>query len=368
MPLRCRPISTRAIRSGRQIVFAPHRDQRVDGGVGVAAARIGFDSDLHGFIGAAEAGDGFCRVGVIGVADQQPVLAFHGFSGSDKSLLGECRGDHAVHGGGADLVALVPGAVDQKLQRSGGLAAGDAERGDQLLFGQAEQLARGGSGAIGAGGRGGMEAACVVRGGIQRVAETAADFIAGDDRGEYLAAGCADHLADGKRCGHHRCARMQRRVRVGIIEVQRVAECAVQQRGDGGGVGLAVAEHGGVACAIHPQCRKHREDGGRGVGFLARTHGASQKVQRQHLGALQDVLRNGVECQVLDIGGQRRGFMCHFFVPLSWRHVKQPNRCVQAPAPTICSARLCEHPQTLPEMRHRPKIVISSTRARTVRC
>src|ERR1700730_14690819 len=82
--------------------------------------------------------------------------------------------DHAVHRGGADLIALVPGAVDQNLQRARGLAAGDAERRDDLRLRQPEQFCRRGRGAIGAGGGGGVKTAGIMRGGIERVAEPAA--------------------------------------------------------------------------------------------------------------------------------------------------------------------------------------------------
>src|SRR6202043_3156536 len=43
--------------------------------------------------------------------------------------------------------------------------------------------------AVGPGRRGGMEAARIVRGGIERIAEPAADFVAGDDRGQHSAPG-----------------------------------------------------------------------------------------------------------------------------------------------------------------------------------
>ena len=41
----------------RQIVLAAHRDQRIERGVGIAAARIGLYADLHGLVDLAETGD-----------------------------------------------------------------------------------------------------------------------------------------------------------------------------------------------------------------------------------------------------------------------------------------------------------------------
>ena len=134
MPLRCRPISTRLTWSGVRLCSRRIAMMRVERGMGVAAARIGFNADLHGLVGRAEARDRLVRMGVVAVADEQAVLAFDRFGRADEVVARQRGGDHAVHGGGADLIALVPGAVDQELQRARGLAAGDAEGGDDLLL------------------------------------------------------------------------------------------------------------------------------------------------------------------------------------------------------------------------------------------
>ena len=109
--------------------------------MGIAAARIGLYADLHGLVDLAETGDRLVRMRVVAVADQKAVLALDRFGGADKIIARQSRRDHAVHGGGADLVALVPGAVDQELQRARGLAAGDAKRRDDLLFGSPNNFA-----------------------------------------------------------------------------------------------------------------------------------------------------------------------------------------------------------------------------------
>ena len=159
-------------------------------------------------------------MGVVAVADQQAVLALDRFGGADEIVARQGGRDHAVHRGGADLVALVPGAVDQELQRSRGLAAGDAECRDDLIFRQPEQLCRGCRRAIGSRRGGGMKAARIMRGGIERVAEPAAHFIAGDNGGQHVAARSPDQLADRERGRHHRRARMQRGIRVRIVEIE----------------------------------------------------------------------------------------------------------------------------------------------------
>ena len=95
-----------------------------------------------------------------------------------------------------------------------------------------------------------MKAVLVMRGRIERVAEPAAHFIAGDDRGQHVAAGGADHFADRERGRHHGRARMQRGIRMGIVEVEGMAERAVEQRRHRRRPGLGVAEHGGFALAV----------------------------------------------------------------------------------------------------------------------
>ena len=262
-------------------------------------------------VGLAEPGDRLVRMRVVGVAGEQAVLALDRFARADEIVARQRRGDHAIHRGGADLVALVPGAVDQELQRARGLAAGDAEGGDDLLLGQAEQFARGGRRAIGAGGRGRVEAARVMRGRVERVAEPAADLIARDDRGQHVAARRADHLADGEGGRNHRRARMQRGIRVRIVEIEGMAERAVEQCRDRRRPGLAVAEHGGLALGVERERLQHLQDRGGRFRLAAGPDGAAEEIQRQHLGAIQHFRRNILVFQVDDIGGERCGFVSH---------------------------------------------------------
>src|SRR6266576_6077041 len=59
----------------RQIVLPAHRDQRIERGVGVAAARIGLYANLHGLVSLAEPGNRSVGMRVVAVADQKAVLA-----------------------------------------------------------------------------------------------------------------------------------------------------------------------------------------------------------------------------------------------------------------------------------------------------
>ena len=172
----------------RQIVLAPHRDQRIECGMGVAAARIRLYANLERLIGFAEAGGRLVGMRVVAVAARgSPCLPSTDSVEPTKSLRASVAAMTPFIAAAPDLVALVPGAVDQKLQRACGLAAGHAEGGDDLVLRQAEQFARGRRRAIGSRGRGWMKAARIMRGRIERVAEPAADFIAGHDRGQHVA-------------------------------------------------------------------------------------------------------------------------------------------------------------------------------------
>ena len=249
--------------------------------------------------------------GVVAVADQKAVLALDRFGRADEIVARQRGRDHAVHRGGADLVALVPGAVDQELQRARGLAAGDAERRDDLVLRQPEQFSRRRGRAIGSRRRGRMKAARVMRGRIERVAEPAAHFIAGHDRGQHVAAGGADHFADRERGRHHRRARMQRGVRMGVVEIERMAERAVEQRCHRRASRSCIAEHGGFALAVERQRFQHLEQRRRGFRIAPRPDRAAEEIQRQHLGALQHLRRDVLEFQVGDIGCERCGFVGH---------------------------------------------------------
>ena len=150
-----------------------------------------------------------------------------------------------------------------------------------------------------------------MRGRIERVAEPAAHLVARHDRGQHVAAGSADHLADRERRWNHRRARMQRGIRMGVVEIQRMAERAVEQRGHRRRPGLAVAKHGGFALAVERQRFQHLEQRGRGFRIAPRPDRAAEKIQRQRLGAFQHLQRDVREFQIGDIGGERCGFVGH---------------------------------------------------------
>ena len=250
-------------------------------------------------------------MGVVAIADQQTVLALDRFGGADKIIARQRCRDYPVHGGGADLIALVPGSVHQKLQRACGLAAGDAKRRDDLPFRQSKQLCRRRRGAVGACGRGRVKAAGIMRGGIERVAQPAAHLITGDDRSQHVAAGAARHFADRERRRYHRRARMQRGIGVRIVEIKGMTERAVEQGCDGRRPGFAVAEYGGIAVAVQREGFEHLQKRRRRFRVAPRADRAAEKIERQNLGSLQHFPRDILEFQIGHIAGERFGFMGH---------------------------------------------------------
>src|SRR5579872_1381677 len=98
---------------------------------------------------------------------------------------------------------------------------------------------------------------------------------------------------------------------MGVVEIKRMAERAVEQRRDRRGPGLAVAEHGRVALAVECERLQHPEQRGGRFRLAPGADGTAEEVERQDLGALQYFRRNVLEFQVGDIACERFGFMRH---------------------------------------------------------
>ena len=98
---------------------------------------------------------------------------------------------------------------------------------------------------------------------------------------------------------------------MGVVEIEGMAERAVEQGRDRGRPGLAIAEHGGFALAVQRQRFQHLKQRGGGFRVAPRPDRAAEEIQRQHLGALQHLRRDILEFQVGDIGCERCGFVGH---------------------------------------------------------
>ena len=118
---------------------------------------------------------------------------------------------------------------------------------------------------------------------------------------------------------------MQRGIGVGVIEIKRMTERAIEQRRHRRGPCLRVAEHGGFAASVERECFEHFQQRRRGLRVAPRADRAAEKIQRQHLGALPNFRRYVLEFQVRDIGGERSGFMGHGIVSAySWLVHRSP--------------------------------------------
>ncbi len=199
----------------------------------IAAGRIRLHRRLHQLEHGAEVLHRAGRVRVRRIGAQEAVAAFQRLGGALEALAHQRGGHQTIAGGPADLEALGPGAVGQELQAAGALAQHGAQGAFHPLGAQAEHPGGGGGGTERAAGRGGMEAAVVVLAGGQSQGDAAGDFVAGDDPGQHVGAGRADHLACGERRGDHRRAGMQRAGGVRVVEVERMRQRAVQERGAG---------------------------------------------------------------------------------------------------------------------------------------
>jgi hypothetical protein len=118
-------------------------------------------------------------------------------------------------------------------------------------------------------------------------------------------------LSDRERGWNHGGARMQRGIRMGVVEIERMTERAVEQGRDRGRPRLRVAEHGGFALAAERERLEHFQKRRRGFRVAPCPNRAAEKIQRQDLGALQHFPRDILEFQVCDVGGQRCGFISH---------------------------------------------------------
>ena len=149
-----------------------------------------------------------------------------------------------------------------------------------------------------------MEAAVVVLAGGQREGDPAGHLVAGDDGRQHVGTGGAYHLAGCQRGGDHRRAGMQRAGGVGVVEVQRMRQRAVQERGAGGRVARGVAEHAGIAGG-HAHGADRGEERRRALRVMPRADDVADQVQHQEARALHHVRRQAVEA---DVGGELREF------------------------------------------------------------
>jgi hypothetical protein len=225
------------------------------------------------------------------------------------------RGDQAVHGGRSHLIALVPGAVDQELQGTGRLAPRQSERAGEAGGIEAQKLSGGGRCAERPCRRCGMKAARVVSRRIESEAEPAAHLVASDDRRHERAPARVRRLGRREGSGYDRGARMERACRVGVVEIKRMPERAVQQGGSRRRVGPRRADDRARAGAVEAEAAQHREHGRTGFGLCAAPSHVPGKIEDQPLGAAHHLAWQDLEGEARHIFRQLLRFVCHPDLP-----------------------------------------------------
>ena len=133
-----------------------------------------------------------------------------------------------------------------------------------------------------------MESLAVVVGGAEREAEANLHLVSGDDRRDDGLPVRPDHFRGGQRGRDDRRARVNGAARVGVVEVERVAEVAVEQGRGGRRVRGAVPDDAGVSGA-EPEVAERRRHRGAQPGVVAPANGDADLVHQQHPGAFDDL-------------------------------------------------------------------------------
>ena len=135
-----------------------------------------------------------------------------------------------------------------------------------------------------------MEAAVVMGLGGQGEGDAAGDLIAGDDGGEDVGTGGADHLTGGEGRGDDGRAGVEAGGGVGVIEIERVGEGAVQEGGAGGAIAMIVTEDAAGADG-HAGRADHAEEGGCALGVMPGADDVADQIEEQEAGACDDLGR-----------------------------------------------------------------------------
>ena len=94
---------------------------------------------------------------------------------------------------------------------------------------------------------------------------------------------------------------MQRRIGVGVVEIQRVAEHAVEHGGDGRRVAAAQAEGRRFAGPVKPEITHRAEERGRRIRVARGANDAADEIHRKALRPLGDLGRKSVVFQFGDV-------------------------------------------------------------------
>ena len=131
-----------------------------------------------------------------------------------------------------------------------------------------------------------------MRGRVERHAETAGDLEADDDGGQKIFARGVHQFGRSEGGRHHRGAGMQRGIGMGIVEIERMAERAVEQGRRHRAITPVHAEDGAGAFAIQPHGPQHRQHSRRRFPFRRRPDDGTDKVAGQRQRPARRCARN----------------------------------------------------------------------------
>ena len=213
-----------------------------------------------------------------------------------EPLAREARRREPVHRRPADLEALRPGAVDEELEAARGLRKRDPERGFDRLRRQTECPRRRCRRAEGAAGGARVKAARVVLAGRQREGEPAGDLVPRDDARQHVRARRPIHLARRHRRRDRRHPRMEAARGVRVVEIERMAERAVEECRAGGRIARRIAEHAGIA-RTQAERAHAGEQRRRALGLGPRADDIADQVEHQEPRPLGHFRRQPPQCQ-----------------------------------------------------------------------
>ena len=268
-------------------MLAHDGENGVDRTLHVAAAGVRFDGGVQDLEGLAETVGEALRNRVARVAVQKTVAAFQDSERPRESFGRQQRRVNAVLRRQAGMDSLGPRAIGQKLHRSGGHAARDANGGEGLLRRQAEQFRRCDRRAENAAGGRHMKTERVMFLGLHRHRDTGGGFEPGDHSGEERIGRSLGHgFGQGERGGIHGCAQVNGPAAVRVVHFDGVRGRAVGHRCEAGNGADASADHGGASVGAHALDHSLH----RGRRFFARAaNRARQIVEQEIAGAIENL-------------------------------------------------------------------------------
>ena len=168
------------------------------------------------------------------LAEQARTLTYGDLPHEVRAIARQCVLDYVactLAGAKEELADILLAEMREQGGAPAATVIGHAERGNELLRIQSEQMCARRRGTEAAKRAGGVKAEHVVVAGRQQQAESALQFIARDERGQHIAPGAAALLGQREQRRQQHDRRMSRHRQIDVVEIERVRRGAVDQRG-----------------------------------------------------------------------------------------------------------------------------------------